>query len=209
MVAAEHVLRVPLRLHRPQTLVGVTVAIFVFGLVMAPLFVAGTAGAVLTMAIGLSLMGMTYGPIGTVLSELFPTAVRYTGSSLTFNLAGIFGASLAPYIATWLAQRYGLQYVGYYLSAAAAITLVTYLAVPQGFIFFGILHQIALASVLGLLFLRLPALLTLVVAALVLGLGVITDPSAPSDLPIQFCCIVRTLSGQPSRRSVASSSSSA
>lgn len=116
---------------RRVTLVGVTVAIFVFGLVMAPLFVAGTAGAVLTMAIGLSLMGMTYGPIGTVLSELFPTAVRYTGSSLTFNLAGIFGASLAPYIATWLAQRYGLQYVGYYLSAAAAITLVGLLATRE------------------------------------------------------------------------------
>ena len=45
-------------------------------------------------------MGFTYGPLGTMLSELFPTAVRYTGSSLTFNLAGIFGASLAPYIAT-------------------------------------------------------------------------------------------------------------
>ena len=56
------------------------------------------------MALGLSLMGMTYGPLGTVLSELFPTSVRYTGSSLTFNLAGIFGASLAPYIATWLAN---------------------------------------------------------------------------------------------------------
>jgi metabolite-proton symporter len=116
---------------RRATLVGVTVGIFLFGLVMAPLFVSGTAGAVLTMAIGLSLMGMTYGPIGTVLSELFPTAVRYTGSSLTFNLAGIFGASLAPYIATWLAQRYGLQYVGYYLSAAAAITLIGLLATRE------------------------------------------------------------------------------
>lgn len=69
-------------------------------------------------------MGLTYGPLGTVLSELFPTRVRYTGSSLTFNLAGIFGASLAPYIPTWLAQNYGLQYVGYYLAAAAALTLV-------------------------------------------------------------------------------------
>jgi hypothetical protein len=49
--------------------------------------------------------------------------VRYTGSSLTFNFAGIFGASLAPYIATWLATNYGLQYVGYYLSSSAVITL--------------------------------------------------------------------------------------
>jgi hypothetical protein len=58
------------------------------------------------------------------LSELFPTVVRYTGSSLTFNLAGIFGASLAPYIATWLAASYGLQAVGYYLSASTVLTLI-------------------------------------------------------------------------------------
>ena len=116
---------------RRLTLIGVTVGIFVFGLIMAPMFVSGTAGALLMMAIGLSLMGMTYGPLGTVLSELFPTSVRYTGSSLTFNFAGIFGASLAPYIATWLARTYGLQYVGYYLSAAAAVTLVGLLATRE------------------------------------------------------------------------------
>jgi MFS family permease len=83
------------------------------------------------MTIGLSLMGLTYGPLGTVLSELFPTAVRYTGSSLTFNLAGIFGASLAPYAATWLARTYGLQYVGYYLTGAALLTIAGLLAIPE------------------------------------------------------------------------------
>jgi metabolite-proton symporter len=96
----------------------------VFGLVLAPLFGAGTVGTVLMMVIGMSLMGLVYGPLGTVLSELFPTAVRYSGSSLTFNLAGIFGASLAPYAATWLAQNYGLQYVGYYLSASCGLSIV-------------------------------------------------------------------------------------
>jgi MFS family permease len=109
---------------RRRTLMWVTAAIGAFGLIMAPLFAAGTVGAVLTLAIGLSLMGLTYGPLGTVLSELFPTSVRYTGSSLTFNLAGIFGASLAPYIATWLAATYGLAYVGYYLTGAAVLTLL-------------------------------------------------------------------------------------
>jgi metabolite-proton symporter len=116
---------------RRRTLIGVTVAIAVFGLVFAPLFSAGTAGAFAALALGLTLMGLTYGPLGTVLSELFPTRIRYTGSSLAFNLAGIFGASLAPYVATWLANNFGLQYVGYYLTTAAVLTLGGVLALRE------------------------------------------------------------------------------
>ena len=116
---------------RRRTLLWVTVAIGVFGLVMAPMFLAGTIGTLLALVVGLSLTGLFYGPLGTVLSELFPTSVRYTGSSLTFNLAGIFGASLAPYIAIWLAKKYGLQYVGYYLSLAAVLTFVGLLAARE------------------------------------------------------------------------------
>jgi metabolite-proton symporter len=116
---------------RRMTMLWVSALIAVFGLVMAPLFAAGTVGALLTLCVGLALMGLTYGPLGTILSELFPTAVRYTGSSLTFNLAGIFGASLAPYIATWLATNYGLQYVGYYLTASALLTIVGLLATRE------------------------------------------------------------------------------
>jgi MFS family permease len=107
------------------------VAIAVFGLVMGPILSAGMAGALTALGLGLGLMGMTYGPLGTVLSELFPTSVRYTGSSLTFNLAGIFGASLAPYVATWLATNYGLSYVGYYLTASALVTLAGLAASPE------------------------------------------------------------------------------
>jgi len=116
---------------RRSTLIWVTVAIGVFGLLMAPLLTSGLVGATIAMIVGLSLMGLTYGPLGTTLSELFPTRVRYTGSSLTFNLAGIFGASLAPYIATWLAQNYGLQFVGYYVVAAALLTLTGLIAIRE------------------------------------------------------------------------------
>ncbi len=116
---------------RRRTLLWVTAGIAAFGLVLAPMLSAGIGGATLAMIVGLSLMGLTYGPLGTTLSELFPTAVRYTGSSLTFNLAGIFGASLAPYIATYLATKYSLQYVGYYLTGAALLTLVGLLATRE------------------------------------------------------------------------------
>ena len=109
--------------RRPM-LMWVNVAIAAFGLVMAPLFEAGIAGAAATMIIGFALVGFAYGPIGTVLAELFPTAVRYTGSSLTYNFAGIFGASLAPYVATWLATNWGLEFVGYYLSVSALLSLL-------------------------------------------------------------------------------------
>ena len=74
-----------------------------------------------------------------------------------------------------LAHGRGIRWNGYrqrlamIVGAAAAITLVTYFATPDSFIFFGILHEIALASVLGLAFLRRPAILTLLVAALVIA----------------------------------------
>jgi metabolite-proton symporter len=116
---------------RRRVMIGITISIGIFGLIMAPMFAAGTTGAVAMMALGLSLMGVTYGPLGTVISELFPTSVRYTGSSLAFNLAGILGASLAPYIATWLARTYGLQYVGYYLAASAILTLLGLLLIRE------------------------------------------------------------------------------
>ncbi|RUL71102.1 MFS transporter [Dyella choica] len=105
-----------------------TVLIFVFGIAYAPLF---AQSGMLFMVVGMCVVGLTYGPLGTVLAQMFPTAVRYTGASLAFNMAGIFGASLAPYLATWLAKTYGLAYVGYYLSAAAVLSLLALLAKPR------------------------------------------------------------------------------
>ena len=101
-----------------------TIGIGVFGLILGPLFGAGLMGTIAMMTIGLSLMGLTYGPLGTLLSEQFPAEVRYTGSSLTFNLAGIFGASLAPYIATWLATQHGINSVGYYAASICVLTIL-------------------------------------------------------------------------------------
>jgi hypothetical protein len=81
------------------------------------------------LALGFAVTGLTYGPLGSALANLFPTAVRYTGTSLSFNLAGILGASLAPPIATLLATHYGVAYVGYYLSLAGLVTLIALLQI--------------------------------------------------------------------------------
>jgi len=117
------------RWGRRAAMILVSAAIALFGLAFGPLFGSGSlAMVVVFMVLGQCLIGMTYGPLGTLLSEMFPAEVRYTGASLTFNLAGILGASLAPYIATWLATHYGLRYVGWYLSAAALLSLAALLA---------------------------------------------------------------------------------
>ena len=76
------------------------------------------------LALGFALTGLTYGPLSSALAALFPTAVRYTGSSLAFNLAGMLGASLAPYAASRLALAHGVGSVGLYLSTAGLVSLV-------------------------------------------------------------------------------------
>jgi len=83
------------------------------------------------VCLGMGLMGLSYGPIGTFLSELFPTEVRYSGASLTFNLAGILGASFAPLLAIWLAKSYGIAFVGLYLSIAAFISVLALLLIRE------------------------------------------------------------------------------
>ena len=110
-----------------------TVLIIAFGFGFQPLFsVHSTTNVLIFLILGFGLTGLTYGALGSALATLFPTAVRYTGTSLAFNLAGILGASLAPSIATALALHYGVAYVGYYLSAAGAISLIALLLIRGG-----------------------------------------------------------------------------
>ena len=114
---------------RNRMLILASACIMIFGLTFAPFFSShDKVVTTLFLSTGMFLMGLTYGPIGTALAEIFPVSVRYTGASLAFTLAGILGASLTPYLATKLANTYGLQYVGYYLTAAATLTLLALIA---------------------------------------------------------------------------------
>ncbi|MCT2385519.1 MFS transporter [Erwinia pyrifoliae] len=113
------------RFGRRKTMIVITLLIIAFALIFPSMLGSGNQALIMAFLLcGLSIMGLTFGPMGALLPELFPTEVRYTGASFSYNLSSILGASVAPYIATWLAQTYGLFYVGIYLAAMACLTLV-------------------------------------------------------------------------------------
>lgn len=111
---------------RRKMLLAVTAGIFVFGLLFVPLFSAGFAGTMGLLILGFSLMGLTFGPMGALLPELFPTNVRYTGSAISYNVSSILGAAVAPFIAVWLweSAKGSPVLVGVYLSVMAVLTLI-------------------------------------------------------------------------------------
>ena len=116
------------RLGRGQVLLFATACICLFGIFFSQLFRPDNWSlTVVFQSAGMLFMGLTYGPLGTALAEIFPVRVRYTGASLSFTLAGILGASLAPYLATQLATRYSLAYVGYYLALTSLLTILALL----------------------------------------------------------------------------------
>ena len=110
--------------RRPVLLVAGSAALL-SGFLLAPMMGSGAQWQITAfLSIELFLMGATFAPMGALLPELFPTSVRYSGAGTAYNLGGILGASLAPYIAQQLVLHGGLPWVGGYISAAAAISLL-------------------------------------------------------------------------------------
>jgi metabolite-proton symporter len=117
------------RWGRRKTLICITIAIILFGSVWVPMLAAGFVGVMAWLIIGFALMGMTFGPMGALLPELFPANVRYTGSGISYNVSSILGAAVAPFIAValWSAGGGSPFLVGIYLSAMAVLTLLALL----------------------------------------------------------------------------------
>ena len=100
---------------------GVTIAA---GAALAPMMGSGSLWLIgVFLSLALVVMGLVYGPLGAWLPSLFPARVRYTGSSIAFNVGGVIGGGLTPAIAQALATHGGLKLVGLYLAAAGAISL--------------------------------------------------------------------------------------
>lgn len=121
------------RFGRRSVLLVVTAGIILFGLTFNLFLnprVMGTgehANAwlmLLFLSIGMTLMGLTFGPMSAILPELFPTNVRYTGSGIAYNVSSILGAALTPFAAVWLVRHHGVGAVGLYLSGLSVLTFI-------------------------------------------------------------------------------------
>ncbi|MGW8481698.1 MFS transporter [Microbacterium sp. NPDC055903] len=124
---------------RRKLLLWTTGAIIVFGLLFNvfllpqadPKFTGALAQAFLIF--GFVLMGTTFGPMGALLPELFPTNVRYSGSAIAYNVSSILGAAIAPLIALalWQAGGGAPWLVGLYLSAMGVLTFIALIFTPE------------------------------------------------------------------------------
>ncbi|SEK35032.1 Predicted arabinose efflux permease, MFS family [Sphingomonas palmae] len=104
----------------------------VAGFLLVPGLGSGSIPAMFaSLAFALFVMGFVYGPLGAWLPGLFPARVRYTGVSLSFNMAGIIGGGLTPVAAQALVERGGLLLVGGYLAALSLLSLVALLLMRE------------------------------------------------------------------------------
>jgi len=111
--------------RKPVYIIG-TIGAAAWGFVAFPMF--DTRNPVIIVAaisLGLFIHAFMYAPQPAIMSEMFPTRMRYSGVSLGYQVTSVVAGSLAPIIATALLASTGSYVpVAVYLAIAAAITLI-------------------------------------------------------------------------------------
>lgn len=111
------------RLGRRKIMLFGTATQFGATLVFFPMFNSGNLlVAFVACALALGCNAAMYAPLPSMLSDLFPTNIRYSGTSLGFQLGAILGGSTAPFVATAIFTETGSsQLIGVYLAVLTAI----------------------------------------------------------------------------------------
>jgi metabolite-proton symporter len=85
----------------------------------------------LTISLSLLPHDMQYGPQAALIAEAFPVELRYSGSSLGYQLASVLAGGPAPLIATWLLHTFDSGYaISAYVALTAVVTLVATALLP-------------------------------------------------------------------------------
>jgi MFS family permease len=120
------------RIGRKQVLLGSCLVAVPWGLLLFPLLDRGGAVA---FAIGLSgslaIMGISYGPAGALLPEMFKTEYRYTGAGMAYHLAGVIGGGTAPIFAADFAEAGNISAIGWMMAGFAALSVLCSLLLPE------------------------------------------------------------------------------
>ena len=92
---------------------------------LLPVFLHGSVlGALLFVLGGFVLLGFTHAQAAGAINSTFPSRYRYSGAIITSDLAWLVGAAFAPLVALFIADRFGVGYVGLYLLSGAVGTLM-------------------------------------------------------------------------------------
>lgn len=118
--------------RKPVYFIG-TVLAAAWGFIAFPMFDTRSPGVIIAaISLGLIIHAFMYAPQPAIMSEMFPTRMRYSGVSLGYQVTSIIAGSLAPIIATALLAEYGTwQPVAIYLAIAAAITLIAVISMRE------------------------------------------------------------------------------
>ena len=85
----------------------------------------------IAISMGLTFLGMMYGPQAAFFTELFSTEVRYSGATLGYQFGAILGGAFAPTIAVILWKDFGIFWVSVYIAFAALLTLLSVMALTE------------------------------------------------------------------------------
>ncbi|UXM92269.1 MFS transporter [Paenarthrobacter sp. JL.01a] len=115
------------KVGRKPIMIGASIATVVWAFAFFALLNTGQVWGIIAAAVGGLLIFAAYSSvIGAFFSELFPTDVRYSGTSVAYNLASLIAGSLSPIIALALYSAFGTGYaIGIYLAAMGVISMVS------------------------------------------------------------------------------------
>lgn len=114
------------RIGRRRLLIPVGLGFLIFSYPLFTLLLIPSFGAILAAHICFAiLVGMYTSPVPTILVEIFPTRVRYTGMALSYNISAAAFGGTAPMVSQWLIQQTGDPHaIAFYVMLCATISLV-------------------------------------------------------------------------------------